>query len=78
MSARGDLNEIKSNKEKKGGKSRHEGSFSDFKNIISEMGIGNIRFRGHTFTWANNREEEGFIQEMLDKFFELAEMDGSI
>lgn len=40
MSARGDLNEIKSNEEKKGGKSKQEGSFSDFKNIISEMGLG--------------------------------------
>lgn len=70
MSARGDLNEIKTNKEKKGDNNKQEGSFSNFKNIISEMGIGNIRFRGHTCTWANNREEEGFIQEMLDKFFE--------
>lgn len=70
MSARGDLNEIKSNGEKKGDNSRQEGSFFDFKNIIFEMGIRNIRFRGHTFTWANNREKDGFIQGRRDKFFE--------
>lgn len=32
------------------------------------MEIGDIVYRGDTFTWANNREWEGFIQEMLDRF----------
>lgn len=78
MNARGDLTEIKSNEEKKGGNIRQEWSFSDFRNFISEMRIGNIRFRGHTITWANNRDKEGFIQDRLDRFFGLAEMDGAI
>lgn len=33
------------------------------------MDMGEIKFIGDTFTWANNREGEGFIQERLDRFF---------
>lgn len=27
-----------------------------------------FKFRGEAYTWANNREAEGFIQERLDRF----------
>lgn len=33
------------------------------------MEMGEIKLRGETFTWENNRENEGFIQERLDRFF---------
>lgn len=65
----GDFNEIKNHEEKHGGIRRQESSFHDFRTFIADMGMGEIRFTGHTFTWANNREGEGFIQERLDRFF---------
>lgn len=35
--------------------------------------MGEVRFRGDPFTWANNRIGEGFIMERLDRFFGSAE-----
>lgn len=32
------------------------------------MDMGDIRYKGDTYTWANNREGKGFIQERLDRF----------
>lgn len=69
----GDFNEIKNNAEKCGGMTRPERSFFEFRNIIAEMGMGDISFRGDAFTWANNREREGFIQERLDRFLGSSE-----
>lgn len=35
--------------------------------------MGEIPFRGKRWTWANNRKEEGFIEERLDRFFGSSE-----
>lgn len=64
----GDFNDIKNNEEKRGGIRRTAGSFQDFRNFIAGMDMGDIRYTGDTYTWANNREGEGFIQERLDRF----------
>lgn len=64
-----DFNDIKGHDEKKGGRRRVENSFDDFRSFISEMEMGDIKFKGDTYTWANNREGEGFIQKRLDRFF---------
>lgn len=37
------------------------------------MEMGDIVYRGETFTWGNNREGEGFIRERLDRFCGSAE-----
>lgn len=37
------------------------------------MGMGEVKFRGEEWTWANNREGEGFIMERLDRFFGSSE-----
>lgn len=37
------------------------------------MEIGEIAFRGRRWTWANNRNGEGFIDERLDMFFGSSE-----
>lgn len=66
---RGAFNDIKDHVEKKSGRKRLESSFLDFKNFITNMKTREVKFRGESYTWANNREGEGFIQEMLDKFF---------
>lgn len=51
---------------------RQESSLMDFRIFISVMEMGEVKFRGDGYTWANNRESEGFIQERLDRFFGLA------
>lgn len=33
------------------------------------MEMGELKFRGEPYTWANNRESECFIQKRLDGFF---------
>lgn len=35
---------------------------------MADMEMGDIKFRGETYTWANNRDGEGFMQERLDRF----------
>lgn len=47
---------------------RSESCFQVFRSFIAEMDMGDINYKGDTYTWANNREGEGFIQEMLDRF----------
>lgn len=32
------------------------------------MELGDIKYKGDTYTWANNRKGEGFIQERLERF----------
>lgn len=56
-------------KQGEGGKIRHESSFISFRKFIAEMEMGEIKFRGEIFTQENNRENEGFIQERLDRLF---------
>lgn len=68
LGARGDLNDIKNNEEKKGRNMRNEHSFLNFRNFLTDMEMGDIRVRGKAFTWANNREREGYIQERFDRF----------
>lgn len=53
---------------RKGGRRRQEVSFSDFRNFIADMRMGDIRPKGESFTWVNNKEGEGFIQERLADF----------
>lgn len=53
---------------RRGGGKRTESSFQDFRNFIDDMGMGDIKYKGDTYTWDNNREGKGFIQERLDKF----------
>lgn len=59
----GDFNDIKSEDEKRGGRERQESSFQAFRTFLDKLEIGD------TYTWANNREGEGFMQERLDSFY---------
>lgn len=52
----GDFNDIISNKEKKGGGRRPESNFTDFRYFIADMDMGDIKYKGEPFTWANNRK----------------------
>lgn len=65
----GDFNDIICHEDKKGGTRRLENSFYQFRSFIRDMEIEEIRFKGKKWTWANNRQGEGFIEERLDMFF---------
>lgn len=67
----GDFN-LRDHEDKKWGRRRQEGSFGGFRNFIADMEMGEMKLED-VFTWVNNRENEGFIQERLDRFFGLAE-----
>lgn len=45
------------------------GSCQHFRNFIEAMTMGEINFKVRNQTWPNNRDNEGFIDERLDKFF---------
>lgn len=65
----GYFNEIICQEDKYGGKRRPDSSFVPFRTFIREMEMEDVTFRGRRWTWANNRQKEGFIDERLDFFF---------
>ncbi|XP_042944747.1 uncharacterized protein LOC122278633 [Carya illinoinensis] len=65
----GDFNEIMSNDEKSGGRSRSESQMKAFKDVIEECHLHDLGFEGNPFTWCNRREGGQSISERLDRFF---------
>lgn len=47
---RGDFNDIRDHEEKKGGRRRQDGSSWGFRNFVTDMEIGEVKFRGDIFT----------------------------
>lgn len=35
--------------------------------------MGEVKFKGRRWTWENNRQGEGYIEERIDMFFDSAE-----
>lgn len=46
----GDFNDILNNDKKNGGRRRQESSFANFKIFMSDMEMGDIKYKGDTFT----------------------------
>ncbi|KAG7578550.1 Zinc knuckle CX2CX4HX4C [Arabidopsis thaliana x Arabidopsis arenosa] len=53
----GDFNEILDNSEKKGGPPRHEGSFSNFRSCVSQLGLWDVKHSGNPLSWRGKRHE---------------------
>lgn len=53
-------------------RARSEASCLGFRKFIETMGMEEIVFQGNMCTWANNWEEEGYIERRLDRFFGTA------
>lgn len=70
---RGDFNDIVTQADKQGGNRRVDSSINLFRTFITEIKMGEVTFRGKRWTWANNRQGEGFIEKRLDMFFGSAE-----
>ncbi|GER46309.1 retrotransposon reverse transcriptase [Striga asiatica] len=65
----GDWNEICSGEEKRGGNARSNTSCLAFNSFIARIGMLEVTMTDNTFTWGNNREQEGYIEEKLDRVF---------
>ncbi|WMV20487.1 hypothetical protein MTR67_013872 [Solanum verrucosum] len=63
----GDFNDIMDNSEKVGGRSREVASFKDFKNFLWNLGAVDLGFKGKPWSWWCFRENDGIIQERLDR-----------
>ena len=64
----GDFNELLTASEKLGGPTRHESSFWDFRNMVENCGIREIKFSGNCLSWAGKRDQV-WIQYRLDRSF---------
>lgn len=66
-----DLNDIRKSEKKsgRGERRRTEGSCRQFRSFIDNMEMGEINFKGRQWTWANNRENESYVEKRLDRFF---------
>ncbi|KAH0635703.1 hypothetical protein KY289_035618 [Solanum tuberosum] len=62
-----DFNVIIDGSEKQGGRSRDTWTFRDFKNFIWNLGAIDLGYNGKPWTWWCYRENEGIIQERLDR-----------
>ncbi|GER55597.1 non-ltr retroelement reverse transcriptase [Striga asiatica] len=65
----GDWNDIVDNEEKRGGVRRRNSSFVGFQEFIINMQMQEVAQLGSFFTWGNNREGDGYVEERLDKIF---------
>lgn len=55
--------------DKNGGMTRFANSFWPFRTFVKDMEMEKVNYKGRRRTWANNRVEEGFMNERLDIFF---------
>lgn len=46
-----------------------------FREFIKSIEMEKIHSKGRLQMWANNRDEEGFVEEKLDRFFYFCRMD---
>lgn len=63
----GDMNDIVCEDEKRGGVCPTRLATGGFQRFIDQCQLLDFGFTGYPFTWRNNRANEGFIQECLDR-----------
>ncbi|GER31684.1 retrotransposon protein [Striga asiatica] len=65
----GDWNSLCRPEDKKGGQPVSDRSCWEFNHFLSQMGVQEIPLQGLTYTWANNRSGQGYVEETLDRLF---------
>lgn len=63
------MNDIRNPEEKTGGRIRSVVSCKGFREFIEQMNMEELEFKGRQWTWANNWQNEGYIEARLDRFF---------
>ena len=69
----GDFNDIFSNEEKWGGRTREEWTFNDIRTFINENQLVDTGYEGQPWTWSNNWEGNGEIKQRLDRTLSSAQ-----
>ena len=64
----GDFNELLSNEEKLGGAVRSDSTFWDFRNLVDNCKIRDMRSSGNPLSWVGKRDNE-WVQCRLDRCF---------
>ncbi|KAK8309653.1 hypothetical protein V6Z11_D02G136800 [Gossypium hirsutum] len=64
----GYFNAIISDTEKEGGWRKPRVTMEDFKDVIEELSLVDIKTNKDWFTWVNNRDRNNMVKEMLDRF----------
>ncbi|KAB1671561.1 hypothetical protein, partial [Gossypium barbadense] len=70
----GDFNAILNDAEKEGGRRGVRFQMNEFKEVIDEMALVDIKPDSGWFTWVNNRNEGSLIKERLDRFLTSVEV----
>ncbi|KAG8482208.1 hypothetical protein CXB51_026860 [Gossypium anomalum] len=65
----GDFNAILDNAEKEGGRRKPTALIDDFRPVVDDLSLVDLKTDNGWFTWANNREGDAFVKERLDRFF---------
>lgn len=65
----GDFNEIMFSSEKRGGINRCSSQMQEFREMIDDCGLADLRCKGDLFTWSNRRSGNEIILARLDRYF---------
>lgn len=63
----GDFNSILTTMDKFGGSSRQPVHMREFKNMVQQIGLLDLGYRGPAFTWSNNQQNNHLIMQRLDR-----------
>lgn len=69
----GDFNQVLSYEDKFSFNTRSIVGADSFLNTLNEMELCELEAKGQRFTWMNNREDEAFVMEKLDRAFAYVE-----
>ncbi|MBA0580954.1 hypothetical protein Gorai_023151, partial [Gossypium raimondii] len=64
----GDFNAIINEAEKEGGRRKSRASMEEFREVMEELSMVDIKTDKGWFTWVNNREGNAMVKERLDRF----------
>ncbi|PPS08704.1 hypothetical protein GOBAR_AA11928 [Gossypium barbadense] len=64
----GDFNAILENSEKEGGRRKPQTLMDDFRAVVDELSLVDLKTDNGWFTWVNNREGTAMVKERLDHF----------
>ncbi|KAK5845401.1 hypothetical protein PVK06_001583 [Gossypium arboreum] len=64
----GNFNAILDNSEKEGGRKKPQALMDDFREVIDELSLVDLKIDNGWFKWVNNREGTVMVKERLDHF----------
>ncbi|KAK8359389.1 hypothetical protein V6Z12_A04G092000 [Gossypium hirsutum] len=64
----GDFNAILDNSKKEGGRRKPQTLVDDFRAVIDDLSLVDLKTDNGWFTWVNNREGTAMVKERLDRF----------